>query len=74
MQARIIKQKNKATHCVALFLSTYFFPAFFASISLLAAKRAGDLYGGVFLFFLGLSAIIRVMVTVYINLIYRLRE
>jgi hypothetical protein len=46
---------------------TYFFPAFFASISLLAARRAGDLYGRVFVFFFGLKAIILVMEIVYIN-------
>jgi len=50
----------------------YFFPplpAFFASISCFAAKRAGDLYGRLEVFFLGLNAIIRVIGTVYINFV-----
>jgi hypothetical protein len=41
------------------FLTTL--PAFFASISLFAAKRFFDLYGRLDVFFFGLNAIIRVM-------------
>jgi hypothetical protein len=40
-----------------------FLPAFFASIAFFAAKRFGDLYGRLEVFFFGLNAIIRVMVT-----------
>jgi hypothetical protein len=38
-----------------------FLPAFFASNSCFAARRAFDLYGRVLVFFFGLNAIIRVM-------------
>jgi hypothetical protein len=52
----------------------YFFPpllAFLASISCFAAKRAGDLYGRLEVFFLGLNAIIRVIFRpLYHNLHY----
>lgn len=46
--------------------SIYFFPplpAFFASISAFASNRFGDLYGRLEVFFFGLNAIIRVMVS-----------
>jgi hypothetical protein len=62
--ASILPKKKPHDECVA-FVFRYFlfpFPAFFASISCLAAKRAGDLYGRVLVFFFGLNAIIRVIV------------
>lgn len=49
---------------MGVFCLLYFFPflpAFFASISFFAARRAGDLYGGVLVFFFGLNAIILVI-------------
>lgn len=59
--------KNKATFtCGFVYYFLYFFPlfpAFFASNSAFAARRAGDLYGRLEVFFFGLSAIILVMTT-----------
>ena len=53
----------------------YFFPlrlTFFANISCFTARRFGDLYGRLEVFFFGLNAITRVMILLYFNL-YLLR-
>ncbi len=60
-----------------LAILVYFFaprrPALFANISFFTAKRFGDLYGRLEVFFFGLSAIIRVMALLYINFDFMLR-
>ena len=57
------KQKTPAGvfFVLVILFSDYFLPAFFASISCFAARRAFDLYGRVLVFFFGLNAIIRVI-------------
>jgi hypothetical protein len=65
--------KSKSRTYVRLLLFNYFIllfpfpPVFFASNSLFASKRFGDLYGRLEVFFFGLNAIIRVIAVVYIN-------